>query len=131
MTRQLVGQRTSGKFRLTEQQGLKVLSGWLKAVNALITKAESKAADVYKGLELLGARAVFDQLRETKFLKGLSLKELYCYMQIVSPVAFNGNVIVPFGPGSIRGACMFDCTQLSDIRGQTTRRFTKHARHSC
>lgn len=99
----LSGDGRQSKCRFAEVQGLPVLEAFRDAVCDLARLATDGGEPLPAGLERLGPKGIYNQLKQYKMLGNLAIKEFYCYMTIALPSAFDTDRFVPFGGGAKHG----------------------------
>lgn len=87
------------KFRLSSTQGIDVLRAWRRCAQDLYTKSCGTRA----GLEQLGAKSIARFLKAVPFMGSLAIKEVFCYLYLAHPIAFDVDDYVPVGSGAAVG----------------------------
>lgn len=95
------GRFTMGRFG--EKQGLSLLCQWRDAVSQLFDRFGGGDEELAAGLEKLGPEGIDRHFRGFHGWSDLAIKELFTYMELLLPSAFNSNRFVPFGDGACAG----------------------------
>merc|ERR1712032_474875 len=86
------------------EQGFHLLNDFSLSFLSLIAKLCGTDQDLTTGLDGWGPQQIVMHFERFKGWSALSLKELFSYMELVLPKAFDSNVFVPFGIGA-QGGC--------------------------
>jgi len=95
----LSGDGQSVKFRFSNAQGVAVLRSWRQCIQHLVSKVGGSPWQLAR----LGPEALNELLTSAISLGTLAAKELFAYLYLAHPVAFDVDKFIPVGSGAERG----------------------------